>query len=268
MNNEIHMLKSVTDTICNSFIITTEDNKIIVIDGGFSTETEHFLSYLKKIAGTESPHIDAWFLSHPHGDHVEVFYDIIENHFGEISLDKVYINFPSSRFFKGVDEDAVKMVEDFYRLLPRFAANYRIISGGETFSIGAADIHVLYSPDFELKSCNDASVVFRMDLGGKSILFTGDCGIYAGKKILRVWKDSGLLNCDICQMAHHGQNGCDKDFYEAVAPEVCLWCTPSWLWTNNNGTGPYKTLIVRGWMEEIGVKNNFIMKDGTQIITW
>ena len=32
--NAIHMLKSVTDTICDSFIITTEDGKVIVVDGG------------------------------------------------------------------------------------------------------------------------------------------------------------------------------------------------------------------------------------------
>ena len=31
MKNTIHMLKSVTDTICNSFIITTEDDKLIVM---------------------------------------------------------------------------------------------------------------------------------------------------------------------------------------------------------------------------------------------
>ena len=38
--NAIHMLKSVTDTIGDSFIITTEDGKVIVIDGGHNTETD------------------------------------------------------------------------------------------------------------------------------------------------------------------------------------------------------------------------------------
>ncbi len=41
------MLRSVTDTICDSFIITTDDGKIIVIDFGHRTETENFISYLK-----------------------------------------------------------------------------------------------------------------------------------------------------------------------------------------------------------------------------
>jgi len=266
MKNTIHMLKSVTDTICNSFIITTEDGKIIVIDGGFHTETEYFLTYLKEVAGTDHPHVDAWFLSHPHDDHVEVFYSIVENHSDEVSLGRVYANFPSALFFRGNDKEAEHMVEEFQRLLPRFAAHYTIVSGGDSFDIGAAHIRVLCSPDFEISGCNNASVVFRMDLGGRSILFTGDCGAAAGKKILRLLKDSGLLDCEICQMAHHGQNGCDRDFYEAVSPAICLWCTPSWLWTNNNGTGPFQTLVVRGWMEELGVKTNYIMHEGTQVI--
>ena len=270
MKNTIHMLHSVKDTICNSFIITTEDGKLIVIDGGHYFETAYFLSYLKQTAGTDKPHIDAWFLSHPHDDHVEVFYDVIENHADEVTVDRVYLNFPSREFFVGNDHYAVKIVEDFNRLLPRFAAQMRILSGGDSFDIGAAHIKVLYSHDFELPGCNNSSLVFRMELGSKSILFTGDCGVEAGKKVVRLWKDSGLLSCDICQMAHHGQDGCDRDFYEAVSPSVCLWCTPTWLWNNDAGKGyntaGWKTVIVRGWMEELGVKEHYIMKDGTQVI--
>ena len=105
-----------------------------------------------------------------------------------------------------------------------------------------------------------------MDLGGKSVLFTGDCEAEAGRKILRMWKDSGLLGCDICVMSHHGQGGCDREFYEAVAPSVCLWPTPSWLWTNCDGTGPFKTLETRQWIQEMGVREQYVMKDGTQAI--
>ena len=105
-----------------------------------------------------------------------------------------------------------------------------------------------------------------MELGGKSVMFTGDAGIEAGNKVLRLYGDSGLLKCDFCQMAHHGQNGCDRPFYEAVAPEVCLWPTPSWVWSNVNGTGSLQTLVVRRWMEELGVKQNYVSKDGTQVI--
>ena len=262
MKNAIYMQTSVTDTICNSFIITTDDGKIIVIDGGFATETDHFLARLKEIAESDCPQIDAWFLTHPHDDHTDCFYTVIEEHFQEISLERVYLNFPSREFFVGNDNSAADTMERFYRNLPKIADRLRFVSGCDTLDIGSAHIRMLYSADFEIRGCNNASLVFRMELGGKSILFTGDCGPEAGKKVLRLWKDTGLLNCDICQMAHHGQDGCDQDFYQAVSPEVCLWCTPSWLWTNNNGTGPFKTLIVRKWMEDLGVKEHYVIKDG------
>ena len=100
-------------------------------------------------------------------------------------------------------------------------------------------------------------------------MFTGDCGVEAGLKILERYGDSGILKCDICQMAHHGQEGCSREFYEAVSPTECLWCTPDWLWNNDRGNGFnthfYKTVEVRGWMEEIGVKKNYVTMNGTQV---
>ena len=262
MENRITMLKSVEDTICNSFIITTEDGRVILIDGGHAAQTDYLLETLRRITGQDRPHIDAWFLSHPHDDHVDAFWDVMEHRLDEIELDTVYLNFPSKLFFVGNDESAEQTMEDFYRVLPLFADKMRILCGGDELDIGAAHFRVLYSQDFEFKGCNNASLVFRMDLGGKSALFTGDCGVEAGRKIVRLWKDSGLLRCDICQMAHHGQNGCGRDFYEAVSPSVCLWPTPSWLWTNLDGEGPFKTLETRKWMEELGVRENLVMKDG------
>ena len=59
--NAIHILRSVTDTNGDSFIITTEDGKIIGINGGHKTETDYFEEYLKAVTGTGKPHIDAWF---------------------------------------------------------------------------------------------------------------------------------------------------------------------------------------------------------------
>lgn len=52
--DKIHMLASVTDTICNSFIITTSDGTLIVIDGGYDSETAHFLEKTAEILKTEN----------------------------------------------------------------------------------------------------------------------------------------------------------------------------------------------------------------------
>ena len=72
------------------------------------------------------------------------------------------------------------------------------------------------------------------------------------------------------QMAHHGQDGVEMDVYRVIKPEICLWPTPDWLWDNvKNGVvdaGPWKTVTVRKWMEELGVKRNLCVKDGDQVL--
>ncbi|MBR6427822.1 MAG: MBL fold metallo-hydrolase [Clostridia bacterium] len=262
--NALHMLPSSTDTICNSFIITTMNGGLIVIDGGFRSETPFFLQSLKRISGERRPHIDAWFLSHPHDDHVSVPFDVIENHGDEVEIGTVYFNFPSRGYLADGDLSAAGTMDWFYRVLPLFADRARIASEGDVIDVRNATFRVLHSQNCAVKvnRPNNCSLVFRMDLCGTSVMFTGDCGVEGGKEVLDRYSGSGLLKCDICQMAHHGQNGCDRDFYEAVSPGICLWPTPTWVWSNFDGTGNLKTLEVRRWIEEMGIKQNLVSKDG------
>ena len=269
--NAIHQLKSVTDTICDSYIITTEDGKVIAIDGGYRTETDYFISYLQTVTGQEKPHIDMWFISHPHYDHCLVFYEVIENRRDVLSFDTVCLKFPAAGFFdESVAPEASEAAREYERLHLLFAEKELIPADGDRFSIGEAQITVLYTFDPGMTAAitnpNESSLVFRMDLGGRSVMFTGDAAEYTGRKILSDPAAAALLDCDVCKMAHHGQSGVERDFYEAVTPEVCLWPTPSWLWTNSNGAGPWKTLETRQWIQEIDVEKSVVAMDGSQIL--
>ena len=272
MNNSIHLLHSQTPIQMESFIITTADGKIIAIDGGHREDARYFVDYLKKLTGEIKPRVDAWFLTHSHKDHVSAFFEVVQNMSDEIEIGKVYYNFPSVQFLlRGHDRNAAKTAEEFYGILPLFADKICIVSSGDTYEIGEAKIEILYTTDPEITSnaTNNSSTVFKMTLGGKTALFLADCGAEAGNKILAKYAGTNILDCDICQMAHHGQQGVTKEFYEAVRPEICLWCTPKWLWENDAGKGfnthVFKTVEVREWMEELGVKKNYIDMDGTQV---
>ena len=258
------MNSNVIDTIGNSFIITTADGKVIVMDGGSAAETPYFFQYLKAVTGCEKPHIDAWFLSHPHDDHCEVFLEMMEYHSHQFELDKIYLNFAPIDFYTGSDEWADVVLHEYDRLHFLYDDKEVILHDDDVFYIGDAKFTVFYTFDSSFKDCNNSSLVFRMDLGGKSVMFTGDCGVEAGQKVVAAYSDSGLLHCDVCQMAHHGQNGVDKEFYKAVSPTICLWPTPSWVWDNRNGN--LKTLEVRAWIEELGVKENYVSKDGSFVL--
>ena len=263
--NAIHMLQSVEDTICDSFIITTEDGKVIVIDGGHTAETDYFIQYLKAVTGQCVPHVDAWFLSHPHNDHVQVFYEVAENRTKQVTFDKVLLNYVPCELYKSRgQEEGMEMVSEFNRISKAFPEKVQILHTGDVFNIGEAKITVLYTPDESFIDVNEHSVIFRMDLGGTGIMFTGDAQVNAGNKALAQWENTGLIDCDICKMAHHGQDGVDRNFYEAVSPEICLWPTPSWVWDNTNGN--LKTLEVRAWMEELGVKKNYVAFEGSAVV--
>lgn len=276
MKNEIHVLKSmVSHRQMQSIIITTEGGKVIAIDGGRREDADYFIEYLKKITGQEIPCIDAWFLTHAHNDHLPAFFEIIQNRTSEVVIGTVYYNLPSIQYYTRIpgeeDSDGAETTRKFFELLPLFADRVCVASGGDVYEIGDAKFEILYSAETDIKVniCNNASLVFKMTLGGKTVMFTGDCGVEAGNKILSRYGDSGILKCDVCQMAHHGQEGCSREFYEAVAPEECLWCTPDWLWNNDRGKGfnthIYQTVEVRRWMEAIGVKKNYVTMNGTQV---
>ncbi len=274
MKNAIYNLQTQTRFQMQSNIITTESGKVIAVDGGHREDACYFIDYLKKITGQEKPHIDAWFFTHAHDDHMTCFYEIVENHWDEIEVDKIYYNLPSSQFFSRVprpDNGATKTAETFYALLPRFAEKTCIVFGGDTYEIGEAKIDILYSPDYGIEANvgNNSSIVFKVTLGEKTILVLGDAGVEVGNKLLAKYKGTGVLKADICQMAHHGQQGVTKEFYAEVAPEVAIWCAPKWLWENDAGKGfnthVFKTVEVRQWMDEIGtVKKNIVDMDGTQ----
>ena len=89
----------------------------------------------------------------------------------------------------------------------------------------------------------------------KDVLFLADAGVELGEEILAARGEKGV-RCDIVQVAHHGQNGVNKRFYEAVQPKLCLFPTTDWIWNNDfgngPGTGPLKIDETRAWLKEIG----------------
>lgn len=266
MNNEIMMLAPVGAAQMNSFIIRTEDEKTIVIDGGYRADAVKLLAKLREVTGSAKPHVDAWILSHAHDDHIEAFMEAMTHHADEFSLGRIYYHFPSLQFVEKHDPVNAFTIREFYELLPTFSDRLCFVSRGDEYRVGAAVFEILYTadPTFTEDAGNNATTVFRMTLGGKRVMFLGDAGVRAGEKLLAM-HGSGLKS-DFCQMAHHGQRGVERDVYAAISTTVCFWCTPLWLWNNDNGEGfdthIWKTVTVRSWMEELGVREHYVIKDG------
>lgn len=268
---KLYQYYSKSDIQMMGYIIVTDEKKVILIDGGYRSDAEDFLSIAREAAGTEKLTIDAWFLTHGHCDHVDLFFETVENHWDEVEIKKIYCNFPSVQYFKNYEKWLKNIsVEKFYELMPKFADRVNVVSFGDCYEIGSATVDILYTCDDSITENigNNSSIVFSVKINGKRIMFLADLGVEGGEKLLRIHGNS--LKSDICQMAHHGQRGVEKDVYEAIRPEICFWDAPEWLWNNDNGDGfdtfQFETVKVRGWMEELGVKKNIVAKDGTQML--
>ncbi len=274
----IHFLAQKSDpgprTQMMSFLIVTSHGHVIMVDGGNKQDTDYFHGYLEALLG-QKPHIDLWFLTHPHDDHTDVLYQMLRRFPDELSIGKVVHSFPSAAFLEKYEAPCAHTITELEELKPLLMKKGTAVHSarlGERFSLDGVRLEVLRIHDETItrNADNNASMVLRMEACGQSVLFTGDLGIEGGKQVLET-VDPEKLKVDFVQMAHHGQNGVDKPFYEACAPKACLWPTPLWLWNNDAGGGynthSWQTVIVRGWMEELGVKHHFCTKDGTVVIT-
>ena len=270
---KLHFLKSVTDTINTSFILESGDARLMV-DGGFPSETPYLYEYIKGLGG----HINAWFITHFHDDHMGALWTLLREH-PDITVDGIYWHLPSDEFIIGhaPKQDfwtSEEMLTGLRGVMAERGIPEVVVETGDvyTFDGGNATVRILHTPDETLvrNPINDSSIVFRFEADGKRILFLGDLGPEGGDQLLSD-VDHDELKADFVQMAHHGQGCVKKDCYEVIHPTYCLWPTPSWLWDNMGpsgyDTGIFGTVITRGWISSLRcVKKHYVMIHGTQVI--
>lgn len=245
------------------YIIKTKNDKTIIIDGGTHEDTENLINYIKN----DKNKVDAWFITHPHQDHASAIIDIINN--TDIQIDKIYVTLNNLEWYIEKEPQRAQEFKDFFNAIEndRIKENVQEVSLHQNIQIDNINCEILgiKNPEIDNKPVNNSSMVIKMQINNKKILFLGDTAEESQKKLIEN-NSKEKLKADIVQMAHHGQNGVNEEFYKIVEPKICMWPTPDWLWTNNAGqgedTGPWLTKTTRKWIENLGVKQNIIEKDG------
>jgi hypothetical protein len=265
-------LQTETSLFMMSIVIKTASGNAIVIDGGQPED----LPLLRDIIGDN--HVKAWFLTHPHFDHITGFMKMISD--DEISLwpDKVYYNFPSLEFMEKTEPNESWTLRDFLEIEEKIKDRAVIVKEGDSFEIDELKFNILQSyeennpivplrPKDENSTGNENSLVFKINGPNKSVLILGDTGPLGGDRLFaRHWQD---LKSDIVQMAHHGHSGVGAEVYIAAEPKACLWCCRDWLYDEHPFVLSDRlcgTVMTRKWMDAIGVKEHYVTKDGTHKI--
>lgn len=247
-------ISSVEDTIGNSYLLRTSGGKVIMMDGGHAAEADHLRDRIREAGG----HVDLWFISHPHEDHMEALATILEDPRG-ITIDKViYSRVPDA--FLDNEPGSAEYARGYYRVLDNTKHRVDILNlhqPMQRFDIDGVGILVMAvdHPEFESKGYNDQSILIRVWDDTKSVVFLGDAEIECGNAALKECRE--YLDCDYLQMSHHGQHGVSEEFYKTVNFRVCLWPTPSWVWEpgENSRLATYDT---RRWMDEKGITEHHV----------
>lgn len=266
---ELTQLSSKTQDGMMGYIIRTNNGKTIVIDSGLKEEADKLEQYIQMYGNK----VDYWFLTHPHEDHVGAFIEIVEN--TDIQIDNIYYTANEIEWHEQNNIVRTDEIEKFYNTLKndKIKSKIREPKIGDKIEIDKnieVEILGVKNPEIIENAINNSSMVFKLHVNDKTIMFLGDTGTESSNKLVKMYTKNELKS-DIVQISHHGNNGATEELYNLIQPEICLWPTPNWLWDNNSGegfnTGNWTTIETRTWMEKIGVKTHYVAKDGDITIT-
>ena len=226
----VYAFSSRIDSISLSTVFVSPEGKILVVDGGNLArggDGKFLGDFLHKLGG----HVDYWFITHAHGDHYGALVTMSEKpDFYGVTIGELIYNFPDCEWMLQREPDSRPYLTNFCdNVLGKCLKDVKRgdCSPGRVVQFGSWSFEILNTPFLcDGNTINNASVMISVKAGGKTWLETGDMGVEGGRDAMK--KLGSRLKHDIVFLAHHGQNGVDKAFYAAVAPEAAIWPTPSW----------------------------------------
>ncbi len=259
----VWQIPSHSNTIGNSYVFRTKTGRVIVMDGGFPEEA----FTLRGFIGALGNEVEAWFISHPHDDHMGALNEILKQGLQDLRIKAIYHSSIVDEVIDAEPTEAEK-TRDFYERLSKCEAKVvDIQQAGQLLDFDGMKLKIVsVATQLTTNPYNNNSMIMRVWDKRKSMVFLGDAGVECGNLALN-GPYAEDLNCDYLQMAHHGQNGCSEEFYRSIKFRACLWPTPMWVWNNDTGggfdTANLTTVRTREWMDAIGIKEHHVsVRDG------
>lgn len=260
--------KDLGNTNSCGYIIRNKKGKLIIVDGGLNTDAEVLYNYIKELG---NGHVDYWYITHPHPDHVGALIEILNNEQYDIQIENLYYSFNELNWYEKNDERGYETEKAMFDSLEsKKIINQYQCKKDEKIQMDNIICEIIRGANPQITNSdngNDSSMVFKMiatDVN-KSIIFLGDAFTFTSKELL---ESPDKLKADAVQMAHHGQNGVTEEVYKAISPTVSFFNAPEWLYNNDNGngfdSGTWKSIIVRGLLENLGT-TNYMAFNGDQI---
>ncbi|MBQ9086992.1 MAG: MBL fold metallo-hydrolase [Clostridia bacterium] len=212
-----------------SYIITLEDGRFVIIDGGYEQDKHLIYNYLvdnnKRSDGKIV--IAAWIFTHSHADHYGGFKGFTPLYADKVQVEYFIANTGTDAMYGG-DHDTyleISMPEAVKQYYP--GAKIMKPHTGQVLKFCNVEFQVLhtiedYVPGL-MYSENNASMVFRATINGQTILFMGDGERTLSNLMVKYYGSE--LKSDIIQVNHHGYSGGTEELYRLVNPTYSMWTT-------------------------------------------
>ena len=213
------------------YIFALGEGHFLIYDGlgdRGGDEDKIYASLLSSTPEGQKPIIDAWILTHPHFDHIAGVWKFALKYHDAVEVRNFVMNMlPPYRYPMQLWKEAAachaRWLPEIFSSFPE--AKIQKAHTGQTFSVGDARVEVLYTQEefsgFEAPM-NDTSLVTRVFLGGKSLIFPADI---SGDAECRWIHDlyGSYLKSDFYQLAHHAWDTEVLHFYYDIDPTDMLW---------------------------------------------
>ena len=207
-------------------IIVTDNNRFIVIDGGYAEDAEQILDILERSSGGSRPSVDLWIITHSHVDHYGALLKISEDSAlrERVEIKKLCYYFPREFRDRGGKYCNIPAIAKMEQIAAATGAEYLCPSLDGEIMLDDLKLNFIYIPT-DCEPLNDkfnsnlCSLVFTVEGKQGRAMITGDAFKINLAIILESYR--GRLACDVIQLPHHAL--CDtgiEEFYKEVGAKT------------------------------------------------
>lgn len=202
----------------SSFLIQLKNGHFIMNDGGMEQDLPVLIDYMESLLPEgEKPVIDAWFISHVHGDHIGCFNEFTANveYIKRVSVEALYFNEPGNKSnlaTKGTSQVMNFMVDwKFLKNSKGQTPKMYTPLTGQRYYFSDVTVDVVFSQEllpvanYSGATLNTTSTWLMYTIEGQKVLIPGD-GCYANAQAIMHAYEQDYFNLDMFVVAHHGIN--------------------------------------------------------------
>lgn len=217
-----------TDGNGECYIVTLEDGRYVIIDGGYTNDADGLYNFLvdnnKRKDGKVV--VAAWMISHSHADHYGAFSEFTKKYGSEITLEYIVAAPGAERMYTNGGFDSW-LTKNLPSALEQYKAQFIRPHTGQILTFCDVEFQMLYTAENYAPNLisgeNNASLIFRMTSEGQSVLFNNDAEFRVAEWMANTYGDA--LKSDMMQVNHHGRSGSYDLYFSYVKPQYTLWTT-------------------------------------------